>query len=95
MGVGERHAEGGGAGHIARIEAQPAAVSQAAFGGVQFTRQSFPIPALVDGEMCRQPQAQGVKGGRTELALEALGKVGSPGGEVEQAQHEIEFVQSA
>jgi hypothetical protein len=76
------------------VEAQAATVAQAALGRTQFTRQSFPVPALVDGQKHPQPQAQGVEGRWTEPALEALGKVRSPGGEVEQAQHQIEFVQS-
>ena len=94
LGVGQRHPKGGRAGQIGRIETQAVTVAPAAFGGAQFLCQSFPVPALVDSQKGGQPQAQWVKGGRSELALEALGEVGPPGGEVEQAQGQIEFVQS-
>ena len=79
LGVGQRHPKGGRAGQIGLVETQPVAVAPAAFGGAQFLCQSFPIPALVDGQKGSQPQAQWVKGGRPELALEALGEVGPPG----------------
>ncbi len=94
LGVGQRHPKSGRAGQIGWIETQPAAVAPAAFGGAQFLYQSFPVPALVDGQKSGQPQAHRIKGGWAKLALEALGEVGPPGREVEQAQGEVEFVQS-
>jgi hypothetical protein len=63
-----------GLGTIGRVETQALAVAPAALGGAQLAHQPLPVPALVDGQQPGQSQAQGVKGGRAELALEDAGR---------------------
>lgn len=78
------HAESGGAGQVIVLETQCPAISTAAFGLAQFARQSGPIPCAVASQEQAQAQAEWIKAGRAEVALEAGTEIGSPGREIEE-----------
>ena len=86
------HPKSGCARQVIFFETQGLAVAVAAFGLAELVHQAGPVPLAIDREQHGQAQAERIEGWRAKMTFQAHTEVGPPGGEVEQAQTQVEGV---